>query len=124
MVGWVPLVEGDGVKRHLERFAGNRKLRGVRHVIQDEADPRYILRADFNQGVRALRDFKLRYDILIFERHLPAAIEFVDRHPESDVHPGPHRQAANQGTASSNRGTPTCGNSPSGKMSTANSPAW
>jgi L-fuconolactonase len=24
----------------------------------------------------------LAYDILIYERHLPAAIEFVDRHPE------------------------------------------
>src|SRR4030095_1979679 len=74
VVGWVPFVEGDGVKRHLERFAANRKLRGMRHVIQDEADPRYILRGDFNQGIRALRDFKLRYDILIFEKHLPAAI--------------------------------------------------
>jgi len=80
-VGWVPLVEGEGVRRHLKRFAGNPKLRGVRHVIQDEADPRYILRTDFNQGIRALLEFKLRYDILIFERHLPAAIEFVDRHP-------------------------------------------
>jgi len=50
-------------------------------VVQDEPDPRYILRADFNEGVKALREFGLRYDILIFERHLPAAIEFVDRHP-------------------------------------------
>jgi L-fuconolactonase len=50
-------------------------------VIQDEPDPRYILRKDFNDGVSALREFGLRYDILIFERHLPAAIEFVDRHP-------------------------------------------
>jgi L-fuconolactonase len=81
VVGWVPLTEGAGVKRHLERFAGNHGLRGVRHVIHDEADPRYILRDDFNAGVRALREFGLRYDILIFERHLPAAIEFVDRHP-------------------------------------------
>jgi L-fuconolactonase len=81
VVGWVPLTEGAGVKRHLERFAGNRGLRGVRHVIHDEADPRYILRDDFNAGVRALREFGLRYDILILERHLPAAIEFVDRHP-------------------------------------------
>jgi len=31
--------------------------------------------------VSALHEFGLRYDILIFERHLPAAIEFVDRHP-------------------------------------------
>jgi L-fuconolactonase len=81
VVGWVPLTQGAAVKGSLESFAKNRKLRGIRHVIQDEADPRYILRKDFNEGVNALREFGLRYDILIFERHLPAAIEFVDRHP-------------------------------------------
>ena len=81
VVGWVPLTDGAGVKRSLERFAGNQRLRGVRHVVQDEPDPRYILRKDFNEGVSALHEFGLRYDILIFERHLPAAIEFVDRHP-------------------------------------------
>jgi L-fuconolactonase len=81
VVGWVPLTDGAGAKRHLERFAAHPRLRGVRHVIHDEADPRYILRNDFNAGVGALREFKLRYDILIFERHLPAATEFVDRHP-------------------------------------------
>jgi len=81
VVGWVPLTDGAGVKRSLEPFAGNPKLRGVRHLIQDEADPRYSLRKDFNEGVSALREFGLRYDILIFERQLPAAIEFVDRHP-------------------------------------------
>src|SRR5262249_38235446 len=82
VVGWVPLTEGAGVARHLERLSKNRKLRGIRHVIQDESDPRYILRDDFNQGVNTLPQFGLRYDILIFERHLPAAIEFVDRHPK------------------------------------------
>jgi L-fuconolactonase len=81
VVGWVPLTDGAGVKRSLERFAGNRRLLGVRHVVQDEPDPRFILRPDFNEGIRALKEFGLRYDILIFERHLPAAIEFVDRHP-------------------------------------------
>ena len=81
VVGWVPLTDGAGVKRSLERFAANPKLRGVRHVVQDEPDPRFILRPDFNEGISALREFGLRYDILIFERHLPAAIEFVDRHP-------------------------------------------
>lgn len=82
VVGWVPLTEGASVQKRLEKFAGDRKLRGVRHIIQDEPDQRYILRKDFNEGVHTLLDFKLRYDILIFERHLPAAIEFVDRHPK------------------------------------------
>jgi L-fuconolactonase len=81
VVGWVPLTDGAGVTRTLEQFAGNRRLRGVRHVIQDEPDQHYILRKDFNEGVSALHQFGLRCDILIFERHLPAAIEFVDRHP-------------------------------------------
>src|SRR5262249_42068364 len=52
VVGWVPLTDGAGVKRHLEPFASNKKLRGVRHIVQDEKDPRYILRDDFNAGVR------------------------------------------------------------------------
>lgn len=81
VVGWVPLTQGAAVKPQLDRFAADRKLRGVRHVIHDEPDDRYILRADFNEGVRALEGTGLRYDILIFEKHLPAAIEFVDRHP-------------------------------------------
>jgi L-fuconolactonase len=38
-------------------------------------------RSDFNKGVSLLKQFGLVYDILIFERHLPAAISFVDRHP-------------------------------------------
>jgi L-fuconolactonase len=66
----------------LERFAHAPKLKGVRHIVQDEPDERFILRGDFNRGVALLRDFGLVYDILIFERHLAQAIEFVDRHPK------------------------------------------
>ena len=82
VVGWAPLADGAGVKKHLEKYAHNRRFRGVRHIVQDEPDPRFLLRPDFNEGVKALLDYKLRYDILIFERHLPAAIEFVARHPK------------------------------------------
>jgi L-fuconolactonase len=53
----------------------------VRHVLQGEPDDRYILRADFNRGIALLKDLGLVYDILIFERHLPQTLQFVDRHP-------------------------------------------
>lgn len=81
VVGWVPLVDPNA-SALLEKFAGNKKLRGVRHVLQDEADENYMLREDFNRGVRELKRFGLRYDILIFERHLPQTIKFVDQHPD------------------------------------------
>jgi L-fuconolactonase len=80
VVGWVPLIDLD-VEMDLERFAADPKFRAVRHVLQDEPDSRYMLRDDFNRGIRALRKFNLAYDILIFERHLPQTIEFVDKHP-------------------------------------------
>jgi L-fuconolactonase len=80
VVGWAPLTEAN-VGATLERLAAHPKLRAIRHVLHDEADDRYILREDFNRGVAELKRFDLAYDILIFERHLPQTIEFVDRHP-------------------------------------------
>ncbi len=51
-------------------------------MIQGEKDENYILREDFNSGIRAMLGSGLVYDILIYERHLPQTIEFVDGHPE------------------------------------------
>jgi L-fuconolactonase len=81
VVGWVPLTSPT-VEADIEKFAARTKLKAVRHVIQDEKDDRYILREDFNAGVSLLKDHRLAYDILIFDRHLPYAIQFVDGHPK------------------------------------------
>lgn len=80
VVGWVPLVNAH-VRDDIEQFARHDKLKAVRHVLHDEPDDFYMLRSDFNQGVSQLLDFRLAYDILIFERHLPQTLTFVDRHP-------------------------------------------
>jgi len=81
VVGWAPLVD-PAVIGVLERMTTDRRLRGVRHVLQDEADDAYMLRDDFNRGVAALRRFGLVYDVLIYPRHLKRALALVDRHPD------------------------------------------
>jgi L-fuconolactonase len=81
VVGWVPLVS-PSVAAALAQFAAHPKLVAIRHVLQDEPDPRFMLRTDFQAGIRSLRAFNLTYDILIYERHLPQTAELVDRHPE------------------------------------------
>ena len=78
VVGWVPLTKCS-VREELELLGTEPKLRAVRHVVQSEADS-YMLRDDFNAGVAALLQFGLAYDILICERQLPEACQFVDRH--------------------------------------------
>jgi L-fuconolactonase len=80
VVGWAPIAspEFPGTLEGLQPFG---KLKGLRHVIQDEPDDEFILRPGFNAGIALLKQHALVYDILIFERHLRAAISFVDRHP-------------------------------------------
>lgn len=80
VVGWVPLAHSS-IAKVLDSFQGEANLKGVRHVVQDEPDEKFLDRDDFNAGIRLLRSFDLVYDILIFGKQLPMAIRFVDRHP-------------------------------------------
>jgi L-fuconolactonase len=83
VVGWVDLT-GD-VPAQLERLQagyGGRLLRGVRHLVQDEPDPRWLLRDDVVAGLRALANAGLPYDVLVRPQQLPAAVEFSRRLPE------------------------------------------
>jgi L-fuconolactonase len=81
VVGWVPIA-GEEFPGCMEEFDGRDKLKGLRHVIQGEVDENYILREDFNSGIRTMLGSGLVYDILIYERHLPQTIDFVDEHPQ------------------------------------------
>ena len=80
VVGWFPLAD-PAIEEVLAEYADNPWLKGVRHVVQDEPDDRFILGEAFNEGIRKLEEFDLIYDILIYERQLGASIEFVDLHP-------------------------------------------
>ncbi len=81
VVGWVDLISPD-VEAQLEQFKDRTKLVGVRHVVQDEPDARFVLREDFMRGIGKLKAYDLVYDILIFPHQLPATIELVQRFPD------------------------------------------
>ncbi len=81
VVGWVDL-QSDTVESELTELSRHPKFVGVRHVVQDEPDVNFMLRPNFLCGIRRLKAFNLTYDILIFPKQLPAAIELVNRFPE------------------------------------------
>ncbi len=81
VVGWVDLRAAD-VEAQLERFAAQPRLVGVRHIVHDEADDRFVLGGNFRRGLRLLKAYDLRYDLLLFPRHLPVALELVKQFPE------------------------------------------
>ena len=66
----------------IEKWSHDPHFKAVRHVVQGEPDDDFILGADFNRGVGHLREYGIVYDILIFAKHLPNTIRFVDQHPD------------------------------------------
>lgn len=83
VVGWAPLIDSD-VGDPLGRLAAHPKFKAVRHVLQGEDDG-YFLRDDFHRGLSLLPDLDLRYDLLLFQRQLPVAIQLVDRQPDLGI---------------------------------------
>jgi len=81
VVGWVDL-RSPTVEERLEKLARYAKLRGVRHVVHDEPDDRFMMREDFRWGLKQLSKYKLTYDLLLFPRHLPIACELLKLFPE------------------------------------------
>ena len=80
VVGWVNLLDKN-IDERLECFSRHTKLRGFRHIVQAEHDDRFMMREDFLRGVAALARHNFTYDILIYARQLPGAVEFVRRFP-------------------------------------------
>jgi L-fuconolactonase len=80
VVGWVDL-RGVTIEERLSHFSSNKIIKGFRHVVQGEPDD-FMLRKDFQNGISALKQFNFTYDILIFHRQLPAAIELANQFPD------------------------------------------
>jgi L-fuconolactonase len=81
VVGWVDL-RSNNLESHLQKYSQNKKFVGVRHVLQDEPDDQFVLEEDFLDGISMLSKYDLTYDILVFERQLPASIKMVEKFPD------------------------------------------
>lgn len=83
VVGWADLTRAD-IADELDRLRalpGGRYLKGVRHQVQGEADPRWLLRPEVRRGLAAVADAGLVYDLVVVPRQLPACAEAAARHP-------------------------------------------
>jgi L-fuconolactonase len=87
VVGWVDLTDPDvaGTLAELRERPDGRYLVGIRHQVQDEPDPAWLLRDDVRRGLRAVQDAGVVYDLLVRPRELPAAIETARALPELPI---------------------------------------
>jgi L-fuconolactonase len=84
VVGWVDLTDpgvADAVAG-MRAVPGGDRLVAIRHQVHDEPDPEWLLRPDVLQGIGAMADAGLAYDLLVRPRELPAALGAVRALPD------------------------------------------
>jgi L-fuconolactonase len=79
VVGWVDLLARNAPAR-IAVLAGHPKLRGLRPMLQGLPDG-WILDRGLDAAIDAMEANALRFDALVYSRHLPDLIRFAERHP-------------------------------------------
>jgi L-fuconolactonase len=80
VVGWADLATPDAPAR-IAGLARNPLLKGLRPMLQDIDETRWILRDGLRPAVAAMEAHGLRLDLLVKPRHLSLIPEFAARHP-------------------------------------------
>ncbi len=80
VVAWVDLTDPK-VGHTLDRCQRHPKFKGVRHIVHDEPDLRWLLRPDVLRGLHELARRDIPYDLLLRPPHLPLIPELADKAP-------------------------------------------
>ena len=94
VVGWVDLQEKN-LETKLEKYSSNAKLKGMRHIVQAEADD-FMLNKAFQKGISMLGRFGLCYDILVFSITIGGSHRTGEEISGSEICNRPYRQASYQ----------------------------
>ncbi|MFF4137103.1 amidohydrolase family protein [Streptomyces mirabilis] len=83
VVGWTDLTRPDVADElaRLRGLPGGRHLKGIRHQVQGEPDPEWLLRPDVRDGLAAVAEVGLVYDLVVLPHQLPACVRAAAGHP-------------------------------------------
>jgi L-fuconolactonase len=86
VTGWVPLCEPLEAERALKRYCGHPAFRGVRHLVHDEPDPDWLVRAPVRQSLGLLAERGVVFEIpAVFPRHLVHVPRLADELPHLKI---------------------------------------
>ncbi|MFI6660015.1 amidohydrolase family protein [Streptomyces sp. NPDC050523] len=84
VVGWTDLTCPDITDElaRLRELPGGQYLKGIRHQVQGEPDPDWLLRPDVRRGLAAVAEAGLVYDLIVLPHQLPACTKTAASLPE------------------------------------------
>lgn len=81
VVGWVDFEDEDASGK-IKALATEKKLVGLRPMIQDIPDDLWMLQGKLTPAFRAMTETGLTFDALTLPRHLPHLHNLLERHPD------------------------------------------
>ncbi|HWB94135.1 MAG TPA: amidohydrolase family protein [Puia sp.] len=83
IVGWLPLQDPAATARLLEsEYRPGALLKGVRHLIHDEADPGWLLQDTVLESLGLLAAHDIPYDVVgVLPAHIATALKVAERWP-------------------------------------------
>lgn len=80
LIAWFDFA--DAPEHQIAQALNNNYIKGFRHLIQDEAEPRtYLLdNSGLARGVKAIQKAGFIYEVLVRQTDLPAAVKFCQAH--------------------------------------------
>jgi L-fuconolactonase len=86
VVGWVPLTDPDETSKALERLRGRGKLVGVRHLISNEPDPRWLVQDRVLESLKLLAASGLVFDAIpVNPAQFESVLTVAERLPELKI---------------------------------------
>jgi L-fuconolactonase len=83
VVGWLPLMHPQQTAKVLDENYYNQKyFKGVRHLIHDEPDSKWLLQREVLESLQILSDYHLPYDVVgILPEHIETALTVAEKLP-------------------------------------------
>jgi L-fuconolactonase len=84
VVGWLPLMDPAATEKEWKhKYSSNKYFKAVRHLIHDEADPRWLLQSSVVESLKLLAEWDLAYDVVgVRTEHIETVLEVKEKVPE------------------------------------------
>lgn len=83
VVGWLPLLNPAETAKALgEKYYNQKHFKGIRHLIHDEPDAKWLLQSEVLESLQTVCDYHLTYDVVgVLHEHIETALVVAEKYP-------------------------------------------
>lgn len=83
VVGWLPLTDPDVTAKALEKYSPDFYFKGVRHLIHDEPDAKWLLQPAVIESLQLLAKKNIPYDVVgVLPAHIETVLKIAEQVPD------------------------------------------